>query len=53
MVEEMPLRCNNSGKGVIELMTKEVIDKKEEMTLFLEFLTLLGRSLGQVRTLTL
>lgn len=38
MMEEMPLRCNNSGKGAIELMTEEVIDKKEEMTLFLEFL---------------
>lgn len=44
MVEEMPLRSNNSGKGAIELITKEVIDKKEEMRLFLEFL----RSLAAV-----
>lgn len=26
MMEEMPLRCNNGGKGAIELMTEEVID---------------------------
>lgn len=26
MMEEMPLRRNNSGKGAIELMTEEVID---------------------------
>lgn len=37
--EEMPLRCDNSGKGAIELMTEEVIDIKEQITLFLELLT--------------
>lgn len=44
MMEEMPLRCNNRRKGAIELTTTEVIDMKEEMTLFLKFL----RSLATV-----
>lgn len=42
MMEETPLRCNNSRKGAIELTTEEVIDMKEEMTLFLEFLSFLA-----------
>lgn len=37
--EEMPLRCDNTGKGAIELMTEEVIDIKEQITLFLELST--------------
>lgn len=37
--EEMPLRCDNTGKGAIELMTEAVIDIKEQITLFLELST--------------
>lgn len=50
MMEEMPLRCNNGGKGATELMAEEVIDREEQMT---GVLALLGHSLGQARTLTL
>lgn len=42
MMEEMPLRCNNSGKGAIQLTTEEVIDMKEQVTLFLELLRFLA-----------
>lgn len=52
-MEEMPLRCNNSGKGAIALMTKEVIHMNGTYDITPVVLTLLGHSLGQVRTLIL
>lgn len=52
MMEEMPLRCNNSGKGAIQLTTEEVIDERTD-DIVPGVITLLGHSLGRVRTLTL